>query len=52
LNTSTIKRIQEKNLNNIEKQVEILFESSSNGVKRQETITLTGEGSVKVLLPV
>jgi hypothetical protein len=52
LNTSSIKRVQEKNLNNSEKQVEILFESSENGLKRQETITLSGEGSVKVLLPV
>jgi len=52
LNTSSIKRVNEKNLNNSEKQIEILFESSANGVKKQETITLSGEGSVKVLLPV
>ena len=52
MNTSSIKRIKEKNLNDFEKQVEILFESSGNGVKRQDTITLSGKGSVKVLLPV
>jgi len=52
LNTSSIKRVNEKILNDTEKQVEILFETSVNGVKMQETITLSGEGSVKVLLPV
>jgi len=52
LNSSLIKRVDEKFLNDFEKQVEILFETSENGVKRQETITLSGEGSIKVLLPV
>jgi len=52
LNSSSIKRVDEKFLNDVEKQVEILFESSENGIKRQETITLSGEGSIKVLLPV
>lgn len=52
MDTSLIKRVQENTLTNLEKQVEILFESSLGGVKRQETITLSGEGSVKVLLPV
>lgn len=52
MNTSSIKRVNEKILNNFEKQVEILFETSVDGVKMQETITLTGEGTVKVLLPV
>gem|GEM_PF-3041150 len=56
MNTSSIKRIKEKNLsnseNNSQKEIEILFESSKDGISRQDTITLAGEGSVKVLLPV
>ena len=45
---SSIKRVKEKNLNETEKQVEITFEAS----EKEETVTLTGEGSVKVLQPV
>ncbi len=52
MNTSSIKRVSEKNLNDVEKQVKILFESSLNGETIQETIILSGEGSVKVLQPV
>lgn len=48
----SVKRVSEKVLNETEKQVEILFEASENGIKRQEAIILSGEGSVKVLLPV
>jgi len=52
MNTPLIKRVKETVLNNTEKQFDVLFESTVNGEKRQETITLQGEGSLKVLLPV
>jgi len=56
LNTSSIKRVKEKNLNSSEKdskkEIELLFETNKDGIVRQETITLSGKGSVKALLPV
>jgi len=56
LNTSLVKRVTEKKLSNSDnsefKQFDILFESSKQGQARQNTITLSGKGNIKVLLVV
>jgi len=52
MNTPLIKRVKETVLSNTEKKIDMLFETSVNGEKKQETVTLCGEGSIKVLLPV
>lgn len=49
---SNIKNIKEKALNDKEKQVEITFETKNNDIKKVETITLSGSGSIKTLTTV
>ena len=48
-----IKNIIEKNIENsdneTQKEVQVTFETNKHGVTVNETITLTGKGSVKVL---
>ena len=51
-----IKNITEKNIENVEnksqKEIQITLETTKQGNTISETITLTGNGSIKVLSPV
>lgn len=56
MDSTIIKNIAEKNIvdtdNKSLNEIQITFESSKNGSLEEETITLRGQGSVKVLMPV
>lgn len=56
MNNTIIKKVTEKTIKDNEgksqNQVEITFKTSIQGLPVSETITLTGDGSLKVLMPV
>jgi hypothetical protein len=56
LDNTIIKNVIEKNIKNSnnesQNEVQIVFETSQQGVSAEKTITLSGEGSVKVLMHV
>lgn len=56
MNSTLIKRVVEDKVqiseNKIENRIQLTFDASSQGISASKTITLSGEGSIKVLLPV
>jgi len=56
LNNTFIKRVIEENVkisdNKYENRVKIIFSSSEKTSQPEKTITLSGEGSLKILMPV